>query len=125
MLPTLVPVLEDALDGGHLVLELGALAHAPLEHAGQPDALGDGQAHGAAVRPLAHHEEAHGHEADVDQAEDVEVEAEGARGRDEDEPGRGVEVLVLVELVDEGLVGVERADRRQALEAGAQVSEHR
>lgn len=112
---SIIPILENALDGGHLVLKLGALSHAPLEHAGEADTLGDGQTHRAPVRLVAHYEETRGHEGDIKQAEYVEVEAEGPRGRDEDKPGRGVQVLMAIELVYQGLVSVERSDRRQAL----------
>lgn len=87
-----VPVLKDALHRRHLVLQLGALAHAPLEHAGETDTLRDRQTYVSAVHRAAtvavHHEEAQRDQHDVQHAENIQPEAEGARGRDKKIPRR-------------------------------------
>ena len=51
------------------------------------------------------------------------MDGQPAVHRDEEEPGARVHVLVLVERVHERALHAVRADRLQALQAGAEVGE--
>jgi len=111
-----LPVFENTLDRGHLILQLGALSHAPLKHARETDALSDRQAHVRAVHRatavIVQHEEAQRHQHDIQHAENIEPETEGAGRRDEDEPCGRMEILVTIELFREDFACSEGTDRR-------------
>ena len=90
--------LHHPLHGGHQVLHLGRLSDAVLQHPGEHDAVGDGEADVPAHNVSSEQEEAEDDDPNIDGDQPVQPDGKPPGGREEGEPGGGVQVLLVVEL---------------------------